>query len=191
MTPSRRCEHPPEVDEALADIFAIQDMRSFYLYRKLQRVNHLLRHLVDKFRSGDKLSHARMRLLIRLEVNDRLGVDEGLLPSELSRWLGVSRNTVSALLNGLEEQGLITRQAHPTDRRRVQIHITETGQKQVRQYAPPMGAFLDGLFDALSPDERDTLLTLLEKLQATMYTRAEAMGVEVNAPSSSHEKEEA
>lgn len=191
MTSSRRCGHSHEVDKALADIFAIQDMRSFYIYRKLQRVNHLLRHLVDKFRSADKLSHARMRLLIRLEVNDRIGIDEGLLPSELSRWLGVSRNTVSALLNGLEEQGLIARQAHPTDRRRVQIHITEAGQELVRQYAPPMGAFLDGLFDALTPNERDTLLTLLEKLQATMHTRAEAMGLEIHTPTPSPEKEEA
>ncbi len=188
MTSSRRCGHSPEVDETLADIFAVRDIRSFYLYRKLQGVNHLLRHMVDKFRSADKLSHARMRLLIRLEINDRLGVDEGLLPSELSRWLCVSRNTVSALLNGLEEQGLITRQPHPTDRRRVQIHITEAGREQVRQYAPPMGAFLDGLFDALTPAERDTLLALLEKLQGAMRERAEALGVEVHTPPTEQEK---
>ncbi len=185
MTSSRRCQHPPEVDEALADIFAIQDMRSFHLYRRLQHVNHLLRHLVEKFRAADKLSHARMRLLIRLEVNERLGVDKGLLPSELSHWLGVSRNTVSALLNGLEAQGLIVRQPHPTDRRRVQIHITEAGHDQVRQYAPPMGAFLDGLFAALTPAERDTLLALLEKLHEAMHAQAEAMGVELHAPTSS------
>ncbi len=191
MTPSRHCKHPPEVDEALADIFALQDMRSFYLYRKLQRVNHLLRHLVDKFRSADKLSHARMRLLIRLEVNDRLKVDEGILPSELSRWLGVSRNTVSALLNGLEEQGLITRQPHPTDRRRVEIHITEAGREQVREYAPPMGAFLDGIFKSLTPEERDTLLGLLEKLQETLLEQAEAMGVEIHEPTASPKQEKA
>ncbi len=191
MTPSRHCKHPPEVDEALADIFALHDMRSFYLYRKLQRVNHLLRHLVDKFRSADKLSHARMRLLIRLEVNDRLKVDEGILPSELSRWLGVSRNTVSALLNGLEEQGLITRQPHPTDRRRVEIHITEAGREQVREYAPPMGAFLDGIFKSLTPEERDTLLGLLEKLQETLLEQAEAMGVEIHEPTASPKQEKA
>ena len=190
MKHSRHCKHSPEVEAALADIFAIRDMRSFHLYRRLQHVNHLLRHLVDKFRSGDKLSHARMRLLVRLEVNDRLGVDEGLLPSELSRWLGVSRNTVSALLNGLEEQGLITRQAHPTDRRRVQIHITAAGQEQVRQYAPPMGAFLDGLFDTLTSQEKDTLLRLLDKLHETMHARAEEMGVEIPASASSHEQED-
>ncbi len=187
MTSPRPCEHPPEVDAALADIFAIQDMRSFYLYRKLQRVNHLLRHMVDKFHSVDNLSHARMRLLVRLEVNDRLDIDEGLLPSELSHWLGVSRNTVSALLNGLEEQSLITRQAHPTDRRRVQIHITEAGHEQVRHYAPPVGAFLDGLFEALTPTERDTLLELLDKLQTAMYARADAMGLEVHTPTTSRE----
>jgi len=161
----------------MAAILNTEDMRVLELFHRLKVVSHLLNHLVGEHRKDIRLSHARMRLLIRLAVSDRLGNDQGLPPSELSRFLGVSRNTVSALLNGLEEQRLIERHLHPTDRRQFLIRITPAGHDLVCARAPEFGAFVASLFEVLSPEERATLLALLDKLYESMLDRAAAMGL--------------
>ena len=184
MTPSSGCEHTehaPAIDAALAELFGLDDAESFRLYRQFHHVHHALCALVKQRSPADQLSHARMRLLLRLAVHDRQGAPRGLLPSELSRWLCVSRNTVSALLNGLEEQGFIARHADPTDRRRVQIHLTEAGKAHVQRYAPPVGALLESVFGALTPAERHTLLTLLEKLQGRVRALQEEQNPQAGA----------
>lgn len=164
----------------LAEVFQVEDMSTHTLFRQIKMINHLLRLLFGEFRKDeDTPSHPRMRLLIRLEVDARLGRDDGVLPSELSQWLGVSRNTVSALLNGLEEQGLIQRHLHPEDRRRIQIRLTDEGHVLVKKRAPHIGSFIQNLFDTLTPEERDTLSTLLDKLLEGMLARATEMGIDM------------
>jgi DNA-binding MarR family transcriptional regulator len=161
----------------MADIFSTEDMSRLELFRRLKAVSHLLGHLAGEYRKDVKLSHARMRLLMRLAVSDRMGDSQGLLPSELSRFLGVSRNTVSALLNGLEEQGLIERHLHPTDHRQFLICITPGGHDLVCARAPEFGAFVASMLEVLSPEERATLLALLDKLYESLLDRAAAMGL--------------
>jgi len=167
----------PEVERIMADIFSTEDMSKLDLFRKLKAVSHLLNHLAGEYRKDVKLSQARMRLLIWLAISDRMGNDWGLQPSELSRFLGVSRNTVSALLNGLEVQGLIERHLHPTDRRQLLIRITPDGHDLVCVRAPEFGAFVTSMFETLSPEERATLLTLLDKLFEGLLDRATSMGL--------------
>jgi DNA-binding MarR family transcriptional regulator len=166
-----------EVEQIMSDIFNTEDMSKLELFRRLKAVSHLLSHLAGEYRKDVKLSHARMRLLMRLAVSDRMGDDQGLPPSELSRFLGVSRNTVSALLNGLEDQGFIERHLHPTDRRQFLIRLTPGGHDLMCALAPEFGAFVASLFEVLSPEERATLLALLDKFYEGLLDRAAAMGL--------------
>lgn len=171
---------PQKVNLVLAEVFQIEDMSKHTLFRQMKMVNHLLRLLSGEFRKEDNTpSHPRMRLLIHLEVNSRMGNNDGVLPSELSQWLGVSRNTVSALLNGLEKQGLIQRHLHPEDRRRLQIRLTDDGHALVQDHAPKMGSFINYLFDPLTQEERDTLSALLDKLLVGMLAQATKAGIDV------------
>jgi DNA-binding MarR family transcriptional regulator len=183
VPPCKRANRP-EIEQIMADIFNTHDMSRLDLFRKLMAVSNLLNHLASEYREDVRLSHARMRLLMRLAVSDRMGDNRGLPPSELSRFLGVSRNTVSSLLNGLEEQGLIERHLHPTDRRQLLIHITPGGHDLVCARAPEFGAFVASLFETLSSEERATLLALLDKLYESMLDRAAAMGLFVPDTSS-------
>jgi DNA-binding MarR family transcriptional regulator len=163
----------------MSEVFGIQDIETLDLFHHLKAVSHLLSYLVGEYRKDGKLSQARMRLLVRLVIDNQLGIDTGLQPSELSQSLGVSRNTVSALLNGLEEQGLIERHSHPTDRRQLLIRITPAGCDLVHTRAPQFAAFIASLLDHLSPDERHTLFVLLDKLYSRMLERAIEAGINV------------
>jgi DNA-binding MarR family transcriptional regulator len=163
----------------MSEVFGVQDMETLDLFHHLKAVSHILNYLVGEYRNDGKLSHARMRLLIRLVIDNKLGIESGVQPSELSEDLGVSRNTVSALLNGLEEQGLIERHLHPTDRRQFLIRITPDGCDVVYKRAPQFATFVSSLFDHFSPDERQTLLVLLDKLRSRMLERAVEMRINV------------
>jgi DNA-binding MarR family transcriptional regulator len=161
----------------MRDIFGVEDMAGLELYRHLKAVTHLLGYLQGEYKKDGQLSQARMRLLVRLAVATRLGNPEGISPSGLSEFLGVSRNTVSALLNGLEEQGLIERHLHPTDRRQLLVRITPAGQEQVKTRAPVFAAFVTRLFADLSAQEQETLLILLDKVLDSLAARASEMGL--------------
>jgi DNA-binding MarR family transcriptional regulator len=163
----------PELDAVMADIFAVEDMGDFHLFRRFKTIAHLMHYLRGEHNEDDdRLSPARMRLLIYLITHRRLGNEAGVAPSELSRHLCVSRNTVSALLNGLEEQALIERHLNQEDRRQFLIRITPAGVALVETRAPQFARFVSSLFETLTPDERDSLSTLLDKLLASMAQKA-------------------
>ena len=73
------------------------------------------------------LSGPRWTLLLRLIGEEQLHGNTDVSPTYLSRCLRVSKNTVSSLLNGLEEQGLVERVLDSEDKRSFHIHLTPTG----------------------------------------------------------------
>ena len=123
-----RLRHPPEIEAVMNGILQSPDPAKIDLFRHFKVISHLLSLLSGQYHK-ETLSVARMQLLVRLLVERNLGNTEGISPSGLSKFLRVSRNTVSALLNGLEEQGLIERELHPTDRRQFLIRITAAGER--------------------------------------------------------------
>ena len=54
-------------------------------------------------------------------------------PKELGRGMAVSSARVAALLNHLEEQGLIRRTADPDDNRQTIVSLTAAGEERIRQ----------------------------------------------------------
>src|SRR5271169_2349103 len=52
---------------------------------------------------------------------------EGIRPSDLADHVGVTRATMTGLLDSLEKAGLVAREADPTDRRALVIKITPAG----------------------------------------------------------------
>lgn len=87
----------------------------------------------------------------------------GTQQSALAEALGVTSANVSQLVAKLEDAKLVTR----TERGRAkEVHLTPRGRRLVDRLRPEHDAFLVSRFAALSPGERRTLLSLLEKLLA-------------------------
>ena len=79
---------------------------------------------------------------------------------ELSNRLGISRSSVTALVDRLEEAKLVTRQPDPDDRRRLSLVITGAGQAalaKVRSYS------LLAL-ESIDPDRLPALVEALDEL---------------------------
>jgi DNA-binding MarR family transcriptional regulator len=110
------------------------------------------------------LSGPRLDVLMRLLWRQRCGETAGLTPTELSLDQRISRNTVSALLRGLEDQGLIERRLDPADRRVFRIVLSQAGLDLVNEHAPRSIDHLNTLVSDFSPAECSRLIELLGKL---------------------------
>ncbi|MBK8469981.1 MAG: MarR family transcriptional regulator [Actinomycetales bacterium] len=96
-----------------------------------------------------------------------LWIFEHLQARDLTRLLGISRQTISAALASLESAGMILRARGSTgDRRLVEIRLTPAGRASVEREFHAQH-HLDGRwFEALSVHDRRTLRSLLERLVA-------------------------
>jgi DNA-binding MarR family transcriptional regulator len=78
--------------------------------------------------------------------------------------LGVDPSRLVALLDSLEERGLILRQRDPHDRRRHVVSITPAGKRELGKIRTLIRTIQDEYFSTLSDDEQKTFHKLLIRL---------------------------
>jgi DNA-binding MarR family transcriptional regulator len=84
--------------------------------------------------------------------------------NDLADRMGTSAPTASRAVDALDDLGLVTRAIDPADRRAVRVELTKAGRALVDdRKARSAEAFQDAA-DSLSPEERTTLLRLLERM---------------------------
>lgn len=105
------------------------------------------------------LSTGRYRLLADLEDH---GGEKS--PSQLAESLGVSRATVTGLVDGLEREGLVARRPSIEDGRRNVVILTARGAQRLRDLAPEHYARMQAMVGGLSVEERTTFLDLLARV---------------------------
>ena len=89
---------------------------------------------------------------------------EGMSPSILADKLGVSRATITGLVDGLERDGLVSRQPNPEDRRAFHVQLTDKGGEFLLRTAPSLFRRVAGLMAHLDGAERRQLIDLLAKV---------------------------
>lgn len=92
--------------------------------------------------------------------------EQGLTPSECAERAGVTRGTITGLLDGLERNGWVKRQPHPVDRRMLTVQLTPKGQQLLDEMLPDHFCRTTSLMANLTADEKKTLIDLLAKLRA-------------------------
>ncbi|MDQ4126615.1 MAG: MarR family transcriptional regulator [Actinomycetota bacterium] len=108
------------------------------------------------------MTYARMRLLGALHCNGPQ------IMTSISDELGVTRRNVTTLVDALEEEGLVRREPHPTDRRATVIEMTEQGARTMDRMYDEHRAEVAGLFHALSEEDRQELARLLGVLRQAL-----------------------
>lgn len=89
---------------------------------------------------------------------------EGVTMSDLSRMLLVSNGNATAVVDRLEQDGLVKRQPSETDRRTVFASLTPEGLAAFEGLATEHEAEVDRLFDGLTEAEIDTLTEILKRV---------------------------
>jgi DNA-binding MarR family transcriptional regulator len=86
-------------------------------------------------------------------------------PAELAEHLAVTRATVTGLLDGLEEDGLVERSHRTDDRRSVSVTITKKGLGLIEKILPDHYARIAVLMKKLTRQEKKQLTVLLGKVR--------------------------
>lgn len=97
---------------------------------------------------------------------------EGLTMGELSNRLMVSNGNVTMLADRLEQEGLISRSASPTDRRTQTLRLTAEGRRAFGAMAPAHESWVADLMAELELDEKKALIALLDKLKDTLRSHS-------------------
>lgn len=91
--------------------------------------------------------------------------DHLLMPSELAEKLGASRATITKLVNNIERDQQIRKIPSATDKRAVQVQMTETGAEILAKFLPRNFEATKTLLEQLTEDEIDQLFYLLSKIK--------------------------
>ncbi|WP_404429243.1 MarR family transcriptional regulator [Microbacterium lacus] len=116
-----------------------------------------------EFRRADADVQTRVRAVTGLADNEIRVMEyvistatagQDATPSDISRRLGISSASTTALLDRLERAGMVERASHPTDRRSILISATPEAE---RRLASTMGDYderLRKVARSLEPDDR-------------------------------------
>lgn len=83
---------------------------------------------------------------------------------ELTEFLRAKPSTVNGVLDRMEEKGLVRRSVIGEDARRRLITLTDKGEEQQTRFAESFLASEEAMVRGFSPEERETLLRLLDRI---------------------------
>ena len=106
------------------------------------------------------LSIGKLNVLVSIRHQ---GGEKGISQVDISKHLIVSPANMTKLLDKLEEEGLVYRQAHKDDRRVNMIKISPKGIQLLDRLWPGYQKELEGLASRLMRQEQKTLSALLRK----------------------------
>ncbi|HEY9643220.1 MAG TPA: MarR family transcriptional regulator, partial [Coleofasciculaceae cyanobacterium] len=107
------------------------------------------------------LSMGKFTLLMQLFHADQ----QGITPSACADRTGVTRATVTGLLDGLERDGWVKRKPIPGDRRMLRVELTKAGRQRLTDMLPDHFCRTRELTSHLTDAEKQTLIQLLKKFQ--------------------------
>lgn len=91
-------------------------------------------------------------------------------PNDLARTLGVTSAASSGIVDRLESRGHVTRHAHPTDKRRTVVAISDSGRAEVLAQMRPMFEGLVAADAKLDDAQRAVVEGYLRDLISAMRT---------------------
>jgi DNA-binding MarR family transcriptional regulator len=127
-----------------------------------------LRQAVEQAEGEDRLTMPQLRCLQMLAAEGGTALTTGL-----ARRLQVAVPTMTRMLDGLAERGLIERQPDPTSRRQIRIVLTGDGRVLLDRYQAIIAARLHRLIGRLDHGQQERLLLAVADLAAALDADAE------------------
>ena len=136
-------------------------------YLNLLRTGDEVFAVVNRFLHSHEISQGGFTVLMLLgtcpgEENEEVPAT----PATLAEEAGVTRATMTGLVDTLEKDGLVERKPDPKDRRTIHVHLTRKGQRMLDAMVPDYFQCMADILKPLSETERKQMVRLLQKIQA-------------------------
>jgi len=115
------------------------------------------RHVRDDVSGKDISAH-------QVSILDHLDVDSPTMLGDLADHMGVTSATMSIAIGRLVDHGYVTRVLDPSDRRKVQLRLTDAGVRICAANSVLEPALVRDMLDQLSPADRKAALRGLSLL---------------------------
>ena len=142
-------EKAPDVPKIAHDLLVLQSLRKL-----IRAADIFSRRLIKEH----KVSGPQLMCLHKLVEN------EGMTVSELSKEIFLSPSTVVGILDRLEKQQFVTRERSVEDRRKVILHVTQSGKYLVEEAPSPLHTALQNGLGQLSLEEQAIIAENMQKL---------------------------
>jgi DNA-binding MarR family transcriptional regulator len=129
---------------------------------QLLNVGKRVAQMIDERLNAVGLSNARLWALQSIVATDEESTP--VTVTCLADVMSTTKSNVTAMVDRLLEEGLVTRKRSDEDRRTVVIALTDEGQRRYAAGAAVVRAFHDELSDALSVEERQLVSCLIDKI---------------------------
>ena len=96
------------------------------------------------------------------------GYERYLTAKSIAQKMNVVKSRVSKIIDGLIKKNLVQRIADPEDSRVQLLSLTPAGQKKINDIKQFMEALHGQVLSQMAPDQRNTMLTNLDILNASM-----------------------
>ncbi|ABQ27682.1 MarR family winged helix-turn-helix transcriptional regulator [Geotalea uraniireducens] len=149
----------------LAQRYPMLEIPALETWLTLMRVSGDCQNDLDQFLARHNLSQRKFFVLILLMRNPY-----GLKVSQLAAGTGVSCPTMTGVVDGLLNAGLVTRETDEQDRRIFVVTITTVGQELLDQVLPQHYQRVSRIMSMLDEAERTQLNGLLAKIRAGLDT---------------------
>ena len=137
----------------------IEDALPVTLLRAREAVMNRLRPVLNKH----GITEQQWRVLRLLEKHAQT-----MDASELARRCCILMPSLTRIVRGLEASGLLRRQTHARDKRRLRISITSRGRRLVEQIAPEMMLRWKSLYADIGPERVRALQNQLDAVSLTL-----------------------
>lgn len=127
-------------------------------------------------RTQSSMSMGENELLVLRFLTRARGAGLETTPVDLSRHLGVSTASMTALLDRLERSGHLERRPHPSDRRKVLVSITTHADEEMRETLRAMHARMMQATRGMSESETVAVTAFLQRMRCAVADVCESAG---------------
>lgn len=143
---------------------SVQQMLAEQLERVMPQYGSVIRRVLSELEGEDRMTIPQFRALQAIYHRGA----EGALNLELARQLGVAAPSMTAMIDGLVDRGLVDRSVDPENRRQVNIVLTLRGQERYRTISSAINERLALGLDMLSLPEQEVLLNAMANLDRVL-----------------------
>ena len=105
------------------------------------------------------------------KVLDYLNHHDGAIQKDVAAACLVDPASLTVILRGMEEKGLVRREMHEEDRRAYTVRMTDKGREYALLIESEFKAIEEEVLSGFSPEERETLRALLIRLYQSQVAK--------------------
>ena len=135
-------------------------------------VSRLIKRRFDRKARQTRLPITRRQAAVMLYI----ARNEGVSQSEVATWLDLEPIALVRMLDKLNDEGLVERRAHPTDRRVRTLWLTSAARPVVTQILAINMAIREEAFASMPAHARDTVIDILDGIKGNLALREGADG---------------